>query len=191
MKRTGTQRKSRLLRVELVILACLACFWIVKSATVDFAGVGARPMEQCDTSHRVEFEKNGKRVIGVFHPPRTEANYTSREQQAQAPIETLTKRKQKTKLSQLNSQFDRDKARIEEDLQHQLKALNNQYIIQRNFLHEKFKTAKTPKEQQQITNRMEQIKVTFIGRAQAAKDNKVHALTELQRAFEDAKEIHQ
>jgi len=55
MKHRGTRRKRSFLKVELVILMCLACFWAVKSATVDIDGAKARHMRQLDTTDSEAF----------------------------------------------------------------------------------------------------------------------------------------
>ncbi len=119
--------------------------------------------------------------------PRIDANYTSLERQAQATIETLAKHKQQTKLSQLNARFAHDKARIDEDLQHQLQALNNRYKIQYNAFNARLKTQRDPQRREAIQRQAQQMYATFLRRAQAAKDRAVHAHIELQRAFEDQK----
>ncbi len=41
MKHVGTKRRHWFLKVELVILVCLACFWAFKSGDVDIDGVQA------------------------------------------------------------------------------------------------------------------------------------------------------
>ncbi len=119
--------------------------------------------------------------------PRIDANYTSLERQAQAPIETLAKHKQQTKLSQLNAQVEAGKARLDEDLQHQLQALNNRYKIQYNAFNARLKTQRDPQRREAIQQQAQQMYATFLGRAQAAKDKAVQAQTGLQRAFEEQK----
>ena len=119
--------------------------------------------------------------------PRIDANYTSLERQAQAPVETLAKRKQQTKLSQLNAQFERGKARLDEGLQRQLRALNNRYKIQYKAFNARLKAERDPQRKEAIQRQAQQMYATFLRRAQTAMDKTARAQTELWRAFEDQK----
>lgn len=98
-------------------------------------------------------------------------------------VEEAARRQRDAQMQSLNSSFQSSKSEIEKNIQFDMAALNNQYGIQRNYLKGLYDRAKDDNERSQVFKRMEQVKATFIGRAQGIQDKPKQEVFELESAF--------